>query len=233
MNMMHPRRPRRRLSLPATLSLSVVLLVAAGSTLAAAAPGGEQAGAAPAATASDSGPGTRVVRHANQVISSLLRKKVPKGSPAEAKLAAQVTSSVRGFLDIDMLGRRAMRDHWAKLTPAQRATFMKLLKDLIERNYVQGLRANLNYRVAYTGEKVDGDHRVVTTEIHTRRHGHPYVVEVDYVLTNDGGHWRAFDVVTDGVGLVDNYRAQFNKIIARDGVDGLIDRMQKKRDQMD
>jgi ABC-type transporter MlaC component len=36
-------------------------------------------------------------------------------------------------------------------------------------------------------------------------------------------------VVTDGVGLVDNYRAQFNKIIAKDGMSGLIDRMRKKR----
>ena len=232
MNILHPRRPTRRLSLPAILSLSVALACAV-STLAAAAPGGDQAASAPAASASDTGPGTHVVRHANQVISSLLRKKVPKGSPAESRLAAQVTSSVRDFLDIDMLGRRAMRDHWAKLTPAQRTTFMKLLKQLIERNYVQGLRANLDYRVSYTGEKVDGDHRVVTTEIHTRRHGHPYVVEVNYVLAKDDGHWRAFDVVTDGIGLVDNYRAQFNKIIARDGVNGLIQRMQKKRDSMD
>jgi ABC-type transporter MlaC component len=39
-------------------------------------------------------------------------------------------------------------------------------------------------------------------------------------------------VVTDGVGLVENYRAQFNKIIARDGFGGLMDRMRKKRAKM-
>jgi ABC-type transporter MlaC component len=38
--------------------------------------------------------------------------------------------------------------------------------------------------------------------------------------------------VTDGVGLVENYRAQFNKIIARDGFAGLMDRMRKKRAKM-
>jgi ABC-type transporter MlaC component len=30
------------------------------------------------------------------------------------------------------------------------------------------------------------------------------------------------------VGLVENYRAQFNRIIAKEGFDGLLERMRKK-----
>ena len=37
------------------------------------------------------------------------------------------------------------------------------------------------------------------------------------------------DVKTDGVGLVENYRTMFNKIIAKDGFDGLIAKMKKKQ----
>ena len=43
------------------------------------------------------------------------------------------------------------------------------------------------------------------------------------------GDVRAFDVRTDGVGLVENYRTMFNKIIAKDGFDGLIAKMKKKQ----
>ena len=43
-----------------------------------------------------------------------------------------------------------------------------------------------------------------------------------------GADWRVYDIITDGVSLVKNYRRQFRRIIRDEGWDGLIDRMQKK-----
>lgn len=190
---------------------------------------GAAAHSGPAAQAAEAGPGTAAVRRANDTIAALLRKKAAPGSPEEQKLAAQVTASVRDFLDIELLGQRALQDHWARLDKAVQSEFMSLLRALIEANYIKGLRANLSYQVEYTGEEVRGEQRVVKTLIKTRRRGRPYTLPIDYVLVQSGGRWRAYDVITDGVGLVDNYRAQFNKIIAKEGVDGLLARMRKKR----
>jgi len=176
------------------------------------------------------GPATASVKSANEKISTLLKQKVPPGSQAEKDQAAKVTTSVRDLLDIDELGKRAMADQWAKLTPAQQTEFLSTLRSLIEANYVNGLRANLDYSVDYTGESVKGGDTVVTTQINTKRHGHPYKIEVDYVLHDEGGKLKAWDVSTDGVGLVENYRSQFDKIIAKDGVDGLLAKMKKKRE---
>lgn len=174
------------------------------------------------------GPGTQAVRSANETIAKLLRQSAAPGSEAEKQLSAKVTSSVRGLLDVDALGRRALVDHWSTLSPDQQTRFSTLLRNLIEANYVKGLRANLKYEVVYLGEKKRGDDMVVSTEVKTQRRGRPYTIGIDYVLRQDGGTWRAFDVITDGVGLVENYRAQFNKIIAKEGFDGLLARMQKK-----
>ena len=178
------------------------------------------------------GAGTRTVRKANDQVQGLLREKAEPGSAAEKKLASQVTRSVRDFLDIDTLGQRAMRDHWEKLSAGKRREFLQLLRELVEANYIKALRANINYDVNYMGESADGDGLLVKTEVQARRRGRPRSIEIDYQLTRDGQAWRAFDVVTDGVGLVENYRAQFNKIIARDGFSGLMDRMRKKRATM-
>lgn len=176
------------------------------------------------------GPGTKVVRSANDTIAALLKQKARPGSDAEKKAAAKVTTSVRDFLDIGQLTERAMVDHWAKLTPAQQTDFLDTLRGLIEDNYVKGLRANLDYKVAYLGEAPgDGGTIVVKTQIIAKKKGRPVTIAVDYVLLSQGGKLRCFDIKTDGVGLVDNYRAQFNKIIAKDGFDGLVTRMKKKR----
>src|SRR5438105_6621933 len=98
------------------------------------------------------GAGTQVVRQANEKISALLKQKAAPGSKEEKDLAAKVTISVRDFLDIDELGKRAMANQWAKLKPEQQAEFLATLRALIEDNYVRGLRANLEYTVEYTGE---------------------------------------------------------------------------------
>ena len=216
----------RRRSPTALLSLALLALGLAFTTSAAAAPPPAPPATAPART----GPGTQAVKSANDTIAGLLKQKAAPGSKEEKELAAKVTTSVRGFLDIDQLGKRAMVDNWQKASKAQQDEFLALLRALIEDNYVRGLRANLEYQVEYTGESTDKDGNViVTTRINTKRKGRPYTIEVDYVLVKDGDKLRAWDVKTDGVGLVENYRTQFNKIIEKDGFDGLIAKMKKKQ----
>lgn len=176
------------------------------------------------------GPGTTAVKSANEKIAALLKQKAAPGSKEEKDLAAKVTSSVRDFLDIDELGKRAMTNQWSKLASAQQTEFLSTLRSLIEDNYVRGLRANIDYSVDYNGETTDKDGNIiVTTQINTKRHGRPYKIEVDYVLKKEGDKLKAWDVKTDGVGLVENYKEQFDKIIAKEGFDGLIARMKKKQ----
>src|SRR5450755_4571502 len=107
------------------------------------------------AFAGAAGPGTTVVKSANEKISGLLKQKVTAGSKEEKDLAGKVTGSVRDFLDIDELGKRAMGEQWAKLTPAQQQEFQTTLRELIEANYVNGLRSNLDYTIDYSGESTE------------------------------------------------------------------------------
>ncbi|HEY0986434.1 MAG TPA: ABC transporter substrate-binding protein [Kofleriaceae bacterium] len=220
-----------------SIALPVVLASAVAGAQPASSPSREGAKEAPrpaataaATPAAKAGPGTQAVKTANETIAALLKQKVAPGSKEEKDLAAKVTTSVRGFLDIDQLGKRAMIDNWQKLSRAQQDQFLSLLRALIEDNYVRGLRANLEYQIDYTGESTDKDGNVVvTTKINTRRKGRPYTIAVDYVLVKDSDKLRAWDVKTDGVGLVENYRTMFDKIIDKDGFDGLIARMKKKQ----
>ncbi|MBL4774395.1 MAG: ABC transporter substrate-binding protein [Alcanivoracaceae bacterium] len=69
---------------------------------------------------------------------------------------------------------------------------------------------------------------MVKTVIKAKRKGRPLTIEVDYLLRKSGKSLRTFDIMTDGVGLVENYRAMFNKIIAKSGFDALLGKMRKK-----
>ena len=174
------------------------------------------------------GPATATVRQANDTLHALLARKVTPGSPEEKQQANEVTAKLQSFLDVDELGRRAMRDQWSKLTPAQQSEFSKLLREIVEGQYVHALRSELDYEVAYLGEKPHGDEATVSSELRVTRKGKKEVISVDYALRRDKGAFRVYDIVTDGVGLVENYRGQFNQVIAKEGVEGLLARMRKK-----
>ena len=179
----------------------------------------------------DDGPGTSAVRRANDGVKALLEQKPEPGSPAEKQLASQISTRLKGFLDIDELGQRALGDHYAKLSASQRKEFLALLRDLVESNYIKAMRSNATYEVRYVKEEEQDGGRLVTTELVLTRNGRPEVMSVEYRVRKEGDQWRAFDLVTDGVGLVENYRAQFNQIIAKEGIGGLLDRMRKKKAQ--
>jgi phospholipid transport system substrate-binding protein len=86
----------------------------------------------------------------------------------------------------------------------------------------------LSFEVQYLGETAQDDSVVVRTRARSRENRRAQPVEIDYLMHRDANGWRVYDVTTDGVSLVDNYRGQFNRIIDRDGFDGLLRKMQSR-----
>ena len=47
-------------------------------------------------------------------------------------------------------------------------------------------------------------------------------VQIDYSMEKTPEGWKAYDVVVAGVSLVTNYRDEFNDLVQKSGIDGLI-----------
>lgn len=129
-------------------------------------------------------------------------------------------------LDYEKLGRESLNAHWDKLTPEERTEFQGVLRQLVRNAYRRNLRKTLDYEVTYTGEKKSEDQQ--STQVSTTASKANEAVQVEYVLHQVNGSWRIYDIVTEKVSLVSTYRSQFNRIIKKDGVRGLITRMKKK-----
>jgi phospholipid transport system substrate-binding protein len=52
---------------------------------------------------------------------------------------------------------------------------------------------------------------------------------MDYQMHNVSGQWKVYDVVIDHVSMVNNYRAQFDRVIAKSSVKELLERMKDLR----
>ena len=78
----------------------------------------------------------------------------------------------------------------------------------------------------YPKEDITGDDAVVHTEI-TSGVTEPAARVDDHLLHKDGD-WKAYDIIIEGVSLVNNYRTQFNTIILKDSYAGLVKQMRTK-----
>ena len=144
----------------------------------------------------------------------------------------QVTRMLSGLLDYEELAKRALSNHWDGLEEAQRSEFVSILEQLVERNYRANLQRTLSFEVRYEGAEAQGDAVLVRTEARSRENRRAPPVSIDYLMQREGRGWRVFDVtVDDGLSMVQNYRRQFDRIIEREGWDGLMQRMRDRLEQ--
>jgi len=133
------------------------------------------------------------------------------------------------IFDFPEIARRSLARHWTPLTDRQRAEFVSLFSDLLERSYISKIELYGGEKIAYGTERIDGDLAVVPTRI-IAKNGTD--VPVDYRMLKRGDKWLVYDVNIEGVSLVSNYRTQFNKIIQTASYNELVQKLRTKQEEL-
>ncbi len=123
----------------------------------------------------------------------------------------------------------ALGAEWDTRTSAEREEFARLFADLLQTSVLSSIggRARIanGLAVTYIGELPDRDGVTVATSVLMRTGTE---MGVGYRMTERNGRWKVYDVVLDGVSLVDNYRAQFHKVIGRTSYADLVNEMRAR-----
>lgn len=133
-----------------------------------------------------------------------------------------------GF-DFTEMSQRTLAMHWQKRTETEKKEFTDLFKNLLEGAYINKIEKYSDEQVNVIEEKTDGGFSTVKTEVITQKAKIP----IDYRLksvSNDNG-WKVYDVVIEGVSLVNNYRSQFQSIINTKGYDALTKMLKEKKNE--
>lgn len=179
------------------------------------------AGAMAAKTSSD--PLGRVESVVNEII-AILEDKALAGPEAVDKRRQLVIKKVEDLLDFEEIAMRAMGRHWRERTPAEKAQFVALFKQLLERTYIDRVDTYSGERAVFQKQDIRGDYAMVYTQFVTSKNEIP----INYKLRKKANGWMVYDVEIETVSLVLNYRNQFDSIINRDKYAGLVQRMEEK-----
>ena len=171
------------------------------------------------------------IRQTVDDVLAVLADETLKTPERTAERRAKMRQAVFQRFGFDEMAKRALAQHWQKRTPEERKEFVALFSDLLERSYIGKIE---NYgggkqNVLYTKESIDKDgYAAVHSEIVNPR---DLNVEVEYRLLKRDGNWEVYDVIIEGVSLVNNYRTQFNKIITENSYEHLVKQMRLKLEQ--
>jgi len=132
------------------------------------------------------------------------------------------------IFDFTETTRRSLGPHWQARTPQEREEITRLFADLLERSYIGKIEMYSGEKIQFIGDSVDGDQANVRTRLVTKQSTE---VPVDYRMHKVGDRWLTYDVSIEGVSLVANYRAQFNKIIQTSGYPALVKKLVAKEQE--
>ena len=130
------------------------------------------------------------------------------------------------------MSRRALGPHWRDFTPAQQKEFVGIFNDFLERTYISKVDLFLKEEktfsaknITYAGEKIDGQYALVDSKVVLKEEEIP----LSYKLINKSDKWVVYDLSLEGVGIVANYRTQFNELLANGSYEKLIEKLKSKQ----
>lgn len=161
-------------------------------------------------------------------VRGLLAEKAKGGD--KAAIDAKLMAVVEPVMEFEKLSERALRKHWPGLSADQQKEFIETFRQLVFRSYLNRVdSAQEAYTVEYEGEEAKSRTQAAVQAVAKTKQAE---IELVFHLEKKGEAWVADDVVIDEVSLTDNYREQFNKIIADEGFPGLIKKMKEKLDKL-
>lgn len=148
----------------------------------------------------------------------------------KAKIDAQLLAVIKPMMDFPAMSQASLDQHWDKQSAEQQKKFISLFEELVFHSYMKKIRGAKNdAEVSYedeTARKEGGAEVEAITQ--TKEMGE---VELRFILragqkAKNEALFVAEDVVIDEVSLVNNYREEFNKMITKEGFEGLLKKME-------
>jgi len=158
------------------------------------------------------------VTHASKVLREA-------ADPRQAWLEVQRLAG--DLFDGQPAARRTLGPAWEQRTEAERAELSSMLGAVLSHAYLEIARARLprdrapEMRVLAEDLTREGT-ATVRTSIHARDGSD---VRLDYLMVSAAGRWRVQDVVIDGISMVENYRAQFARMVRTSSYADALERL--------
>jgi len=187
------------------------------------------AGGAFAQTVDTSNPDAMVETVTQQVMSQIKGDKSIQSGDI-SKITQLVNEKILPYTDFRRTTQLAMGRNWRTATPEQQQQVIEQFKTLLIRTYSGALAQVRDQQIQYKPFRANPDDTDVVVRSTVMNGGQP--IELDYRLYKTAQGWRVYDINVLGAWLIQAYQQQFQEKIQQGGVDGLIQFLTQRNQQL-
>jgi phospholipid transport system substrate-binding protein len=167
-------------------------------------------------------PMEQVKKEINQALEIL---KNPKLKPQER--TKEILNIVDDAVEWHEVSKRVLSVRWRNRTPQERAEFTKVFKEFVKANYASKFEKYSGEEISYDKEEIDDGYARVILRISSKTMQKPITMECR--LIDENGKWMIYDILIEGVSMVNNYRIQINDILVNSSFKDLIEKLKSKQ----
>jgi len=168
---------------------------------------------------------TEQVRQTADRVLSVLQDSRLKSADRQKERHEQLRQIIGSRFDFGEMAKRSLGSNWQKANNEDQRQFVELFTELLEKSYADQIESYNGEKIVYGRENVSQDQADVDTKIVTKKGEE---IAVTYKLRSAAGDWKVYDVVIENVSLVNNFRSQFNRILANASFGELLKKLQTK-----
>lgn len=146
---------------------------------------------------------------------------IKKNDKDPLKTRDQVDARVAPLADYNRMTMLAVGRYWKTASPEQQQALTREFRTMLVRTYLSALSIYKNAQVDVKGTRPGNDASEITVRTEVSLPGQK-PIPLDFSFEKTDGGWKTYDIAVDGISFINNNRNQFNAIIRKDGVDGLI-----------
>jgi len=154
-----------------------------------------------------------------------IRRALP---PAEHTLTSAEKNKLENLLvravDLPAMAKDALGKRWDKISESERKSYVKAFSERFKKASEGEIDFYRNTEISYGSENPSGEDIQVPTTLTLKGEPTPVV----YTVRKEGEVFKIVDLSVDGVSTVENYRSSFGRIFDKNGIHGLIAKLQQQ-----
>lgn len=154
---------------------------------------------------------------------------INNGGLSNAQKVQRLNGYADRYLDYERIAALSVGQQWKNFSPKQKQDFIAAFKEMMISLYSNtALLAAQNAKVTVLPKNNSANSATKATVYTQIINNKNKSYAVDYQMYKSGGVWKIYNINVEGASLVTVYRNQFNEIIQKQGIDGLIQTLRNK-----
>jgi len=162
--------------------------------------------------------------HLEKVL-DVLRDPSLKAESAKKAKKDRIRAISEKMFDFTELSKRTLAQNWSKFNSEQQKEFVELYTSLLENAYANKIMAYTDEKIVFSKEVALTEKTVEVQSRVLRKNGD---IPIYYRVIMKDSSWRVYDIVIEGVSLINNYRSQFREILTNKPPESLLETLRKK-----